>query len=686
MHVLSSALPAPLVLQGAPQTGVVVPVARLGTGKPGEEIALTVEVPVARLGTGKPGEEITLTVCEMAPGAYAGPHLRLNATIDCVLPVACVDLSSGVAGADGILTLFGHVCFAFTSVATPPDAKLHVTLRDGTGAAETEPILVRGRSEAWHYIPPNTRWTAIELHVEATGCAPSPTKTVRVSIVGAPEYVVRDSRISGMGKAEMLRRAGFTTIWLLRLLDDDSAKEAGLALGEMVQLRAAVRRLNSEAFRMPRPPPPLFADSSATVSGAVRTAASALRGVDEASVAAVSSFLESQVLVTPEVVAEFAAGSHAANDLEKGGVARGLAVGLLQALRHPEVPPPPIPEGGSLGLYRAPPGSGMRVTSLHPGHADRVQYAKWTQVLGGLETTLDVVLRVSATAEEHAQLVEAHTALQDTGAVARCLGVFKPAAGETRYCAVLERLPQSCEDCVCHPDFKNVPAPQRDMYALAIADALAKIHEKGWAHNDVKEANVMFAWDGGRWRAVFIDMDQAMRLHSPLPPQGKMVVTPECASPEYLRRWKGVVGAGVAACAEASADTFCYGLIFARLYGSGARVFPDGETAVEVLLHGDGAVPVARLAGLSAPKQAIVLALCHPKPSARPDMRDVHTRLLASRGMSVVADAVVELGRVRGAAEDARDEVRTMHDVRRGGVPGSRYSVVMRWICGGDAW
>ena len=646
LHVLSSALPAPLVL-------------------PADQHGAPLVVAVGMLGTGKPGEDITITVCETAPGAFPGRELCLRVTVDCVLPGASVDASSGISCGDG-LTLLEHVCFTLTSVASPPDATLHVTLRDGDGGvAAAERIPVGSRTEVWHYLPPNERVARVELHVAATGCAPSPVTTLRVSVMSAPEYVVRDAQVAGAGKAELLRRAGFTTIWLLRLVDDEAAKEAGFALGDMVRLRGTVKRLNNGAIRVPRLPPPLSTDSS---TDARRTAASALRGVDDAVVDKVAAFLEAQALVTPDVVAEFVAGAHAANDLVKGGIPRGLAVGLVQALRHPEVTAPPIPEeGGSLGYYRTPASAGMRVTGMHPGHGDRVQHAKWTTSTSGLETTVDVVLRVSGTVEEHAHLVEAHAALQDTGAVARCLGSFNPAPhlGETRYCAVLERLPQTCEDCVCHPEFRTVPAPQRDMYALAIADALAKIHEAGWVHNDVKEANVMFTWAGGAWRAVFIDLDQATRVHAPLPPPGRMVVTRECAAPEYLRRWRGdPVEKGAATTAEASADTFCYGLIFARLHGSGERVFPDPDTAVEVLLTGDGEIPAGRLAGLSSPKREIVLSLCSPVPSARPRMRDVHTRLLASRGMSVVASVVTELGRVRLAAEGARDGVGAMLDVR----------------------
>jgi hypothetical protein len=114
-----------------------------------------------------------------------------------------------------------------------------------------------------------------------------------------------------------------------------------------------------------------------------------------------------------------------------------------------------------------------------------------------------------------------------------------------------------------------------------------------------------------------------------------MVLTPKCAAPEYIRHWQGVVDDSAATVCAASADTFCFGVMFARLFG--ATVFDDNESAIKTLLPPGGTVPASRLVALSVEKQKIVHALCDPDPGSRPTLRSVRTNLVRTQGMSIQA-------------------------------------------------
>jgi hypothetical protein len=163
-----------------------------------------------------------------------------------------------------------------------------------------------------------------------------------------------------------------------------------------------------------------------------------------------------------------------------------------------------------------------------------------------------------------------------------------------------------------------------------------------------QESNVMLSWAGVKPRAVFIDLDQARPVGAPLPPATEMVLTPTCAAPEYIRHWRGIVDGTAATKASPAADTFCFGVMFARLYG--ATAFDDNEAAIAALLPRGGTVPASRLAGLSKPKQEIIRALCDPDPVARPSMSSVHANLVCSRGMTIQAEILTSVREARASA------------------------------------
>ncbi len=162
----------------------------------------------------------------------------------------------------------------------------------------------------------------------------------------------------------------------------------------------------------------------------------------------------------------------------------------------------------------------------------------------------------------------------------------------------------------------------------------------------------MMSWAGVKPRAAFIDLEQALPVGAPLPPAAEMVLTPTCAAPEYIRHWRGVVDATAATTATPAADTFCFGVMFARLYG--VTAFDDNASAIATLLPLGGTVPPSRLEELSKPKQDIVRALCYPDPVARPSMSSVHANLVRSRGMTIQAEILTGVREARTLAVEAK--------------------------------
>ena len=134
--VVSSARPAPIQLGAAAAGGCFVAVSALGSGAA--------------------FETFTLLVREVAPGAIAGPPLRLSvaaASDEYNLPTAALDAASGMAGGPPI-TLLGHACIKLTSAPAPPDAILRAELRDASGRVLSDDAPAAGCTELWCELPP----------------------------------------------------------------------------------------------------------------------------------------------------------------------------------------------------------------------------------------------------------------------------------------------------------------------------------------------------------------------------------------------------------------------------------------------------------------------------------------------------------------------------------------------------
>ncbi len=595
-----------------------------------------------------PGAEVTVTVREVASGCLPGPPLEFSCTVDYVLPTRTLDAASGMALPSGRLLLFGLARVALSRACGAPGATLVVQLTNDAGSERTEisaPASL-GATELWVALPCDARWTRLALVLSAPGCCPTSGGTFATSAGGAPAslpapnyvelttapgYIARATDVDE-SVAGLLVAAGYTTIWQLRLLDKAAAIAAGVKPGHALSLAATLDAVRLVAA-------PLAPPATPRVDSPVwRFVSRALCGVDAAVLVDVVAYMEEQGLNTGKALAFLAAealSSPAAADLDLaigGRILPGYRASLVMALREigalGAAPSPgpvasPVRGGGGGGGGGGIGGGGgaaavlvqdgpakyrharIAVTRVLPGHGGRVQFAVWTTSEGGVEASREVVLKLAASRGELDRLLAAHEVLDGTGAVARRLATLSPnpdqvqeELGEVRYALVLEKVGLSLEEHLCAPDFRSVQTPMREMLARALLAALAKLHDAGWTHNDFWEANVMLEWNGLVLRVVLIDLDQAQAVGAPLPASSDMALTPVCAAPEYLRRWRGEgADAGAATVAGVAADTFCAGLVLARLLGSGSRVFADEAAALSALLPRGGGPATERARG-----------------------------------------------------------------------------------------
>ena len=138
--------------------------------------------------------------------------------------------------------------------------------------------------------------------------------------------------------------------------------------------------------------------------------------------------------------------------------------------------------------------------------------------------------------------------------------------------------------------------------------ALQALHPRGFAHGDVKPANLMLRTNG---ELVLVDFGMAcpLGLVAEPAPVGLVVGTPRYAAPEQSRL--GTV--------SAPADVYSLGVVFFEML-CGKPPFP-GHTVLEVFSQHMMA-PVPRLAGALARFQPLVDTMLAKQPNSR--LQDGH--------------------------------------------------------------
>ncbi|GAA0905678.1 serine/threonine-protein kinase [Streptomyces thermoalcalitolerans] len=168
------------------------------------------------------------------------------------------------------------------------------------------------------------------------------------------------------------------------------------------------------------------------------------------------------------------------------------------------------------------------------------------------------------------------------------------------------------------------PLPPHSVRALVagLAEALAKVHELGLVHRDVKPSNVLLTLDG----PLLIDFGiaRATDATASLTSTGVSVGSPGYMAPEQILG-KGVTGA---------ADVFSLGAVLVYA-ATGNPPFP-GEAAVELLYKVVHEEP--ELGGLEGDFRELAAACLAKDPAARPAPGDV-ARRLAPEGASRLVEA-----------------------------------------------
>lgn len=143
---------------------------------------------------------------------------------------------------------------------------------------------------------------------------------------------------------------------------------------------------------------------------------------------------------------------------------------------------------------------------------------------------------------------------------------------------------------------------------LAVADALAVLHETGWVHGDIKSANVMLDADG---LPRLVDFGSARRIGSTQPAGA----SPYSTSPERL----------AGAPAAAADDIYAFGVLLHELVSGYPPFYPDISPA---RVRDEIPPPVSGRPEPPAELRTLVARCLAKQPSARPaSMRDLQREL-----------------------------------------------------------
>ena len=146
-----------------------------------------------------------------------------------------------------------------------------------------------------------------------------------------------------------------------------------------------------------------------------------------------------------------------------------------------------------------------------------------------------------------------------------------------------------------------------------VAGALAEAHEHGLVHRDIKPANILLGPRGGEPDVVKVldfGLVRSVRAKGELTNAGVLMGTPLTMSPEAIRSPDRV---------DARSDLYALGAVAYYLL-AGRHVF-EAESAIEICakhLHDDPPPLAARVPGLDAGLERLVLACLAKEPAWRP--------------------------------------------------------------------
>ena len=220
----------------------------------------------------------------------------------------------------------------------------------------------------------------------------------------------------------------------------------------------------------------------------------------------------------------------------------------------------------------------------------------------GAEVVLKVLRREHAGSGERTATFVQEFAVPSGIRNSHVIRVFDQFIGDGHAVIAMEHLAGGDLGRLIRKGLTAAPAPALALLRQA-AIALQALHQHGWAHGDIKPANLLLRSSGD---LVLADFGLARKLDAPhmRPPAGTVVGTPCYAAPELAE------GAAVAA----AADVYSLGVVFYEML-CGRRPF-QGETVMEVLCQ-HLIAPVPRLPAGAARFQPLLDAMLDKRVETR---------------------------------------------------------------------
>jgi class 3 adenylate cyclase len=208
--------------------------------------------------------------------------------------------------------------------------------------------------------------------------------------------------------------------------------------------------------------------------------------------------------------------------------------------------------------------------------------------------------------------------------------VFDVGEDDGRPYIVSELMPGgSVADVLAHAEEHRLPIDETLQIAAQVALALAHAHDRGVVHRDLKPANVWLAADrtarlGDFGLAVEVD-------RSRITSEGMVIGTVAYLAPEQA----------VGRAPDARSDLYALGaFLYETLTGRPPFLGDDAVSVISQHLNTAPVAPSWHNAAVTAPVEALVLALLEKDPSARPpDAKAVATALEGLRASDAVASA-----------------------------------------------